>query len=66
MERAQLVINDDGLVVNRIVTDETTPNDFNPGPGLTMLPHTVEGVIGGTYKNGVYTPPEPEETESEA
>ena len=31
-----IVLNADGLIVNRIVIDENTPTDFSPGPGLAM------------------------------
>ena len=59
-----VITNSDGLVVNRIVVDDTTPTDWHPGPGLTLQPAGVDGAIGGTYINGVYTaPPEPEESE---
>ena len=51
------VTNTDGLIVNRIVVDETTPDDWHPGPGLTLRPPDVDGAIGGTYINGLYTPP---------
>lgn len=67
MEIIRLVTDNEGLIVNRIVLDESTPGDWHPGAGLTLLPHTVQGAIGGTYVGGVYTPPpEPEpETEGE-
>ena len=69
METIHLVTDAEGLIVNRIVLDENTPRNWTPGPGLTLLPHSVQGAIGGTYIDGVYTPPpEPEEsddTESE-
>ena len=77
----RIVLNAAGLIVNRIVVDETTPADFSPGPGLTMS-DTIEApidvpvldpdtgqptgetetvivpmAIGGTYIDGVYTPP---------
>ena len=61
-EGVHLVIDGDGNVVNRIVTNEGTPDDWVPGPGLTLLDRSIEGDIGGTYIDGVYTPPpEPEE-----
>ena len=75
-----IVLNSDGLIVNRIVVDEHTPADFSPGPGLTMSDVIIAPIdvpvlddndeptgetqtvvvpmaIGGTYSNGVYTPP---------
>ena len=62
-----IVVEIDGLIVNRIVCSEETPNDWAPGEGLAMHVDNVGWAIGGTYKDGVYTPPpEPkEETPSE-
>lgn len=61
-----LVVNSEGLVVNLIVCDENTPDDFSPGSGLTLVKNTVDGAIGGSYIDGVYTPPsEPEEEEDD-
>lgn len=79
--KTRLVLNTQGRIVNRIVIDENTPDDFHPGAGLTcsdvtaapidvpVLDHNgqptgetetvvVPMAIGGTYLNGVYTPPE--------
>ena len=66
MRTVNCVTNVDGLIVNRIVVDETTPADWHPGPGLTLQPASVDGAIGGTIIDGVYTPPpEPDEAEDE-
>ena len=51
-----LIVDSDGLIVNRILLDTATTS-WEPGPGLTMLPATIHGAIGGAYLNGVYTPP---------
>lgn len=65
-ECVHLVIDTEGNVVNIVVTGPETPDDWSPGPGLTLLPHSQQGAIGGTYINGVYTaPPEPEEEPDE-
>lgn len=32
----RIVLNIDGLIINRIVVDENTPPDFSAGPGLTI------------------------------
>ena len=62
LECVHLVVNSDGLVVTRIVTGPDTPDDWNPGVGLTLLDHSIVGDVDGTYINGVYTaPPEPED-----
>ena len=62
MATEHLVTNGAGRIVNRIVCDETTPADWHPGPGLTLHPPEVQGSIGGSIINGVYTPPpEPED-----
>ena len=63
MEYTCLIVNESGLIVNRIVyDDELTPPDWHPGEGLTMLDKSIDGAIGGSYINGVYTPPpEPKE-----
>ena len=65
-----IVLNSDGLIVNRIVVDENTPADFSPAPGLVCNDTTeaeieIDGErvtvpmdIGGRYINGVYTPPD--------
>ena len=61
----RIITNADGLIVNRIVIDETTLHDWHPGFGLTLQSAGVDGAIGGTYVNGVYTPPpEPDEGET--
>lgn len=66
METNHIVTDNSGLIVNRIVKDENTPSDWSPGTGLTVWPETIEGAIGGSYIDGVYTPPaEPEELENE-
>ena len=52
-----LVTSQDGRIVNRIVCDADTPDDWHPGPGLTLHPPEVQGAIGGAIINGVYTPP---------
>ena len=64
-ECVHLVIDAAGLVVNRIVTGPSTPDDWEPGFGLTLLPHTVQGGIGGTYIGGIYMPPSEPENEDE-
>ena len=64
--RIHLVVDAEGTVINRIVLDENTPDNWTPGPGLRLLPHSVEGAIGGTYINGVYAaPPQTESEEGE-
>ena len=70
----ELLVNRDGLIVNRIVTNDDTPTDIGADRGLTrvaatseivqetvdeiIVDITIEYEIGGTYVNGVYTPPE--------
>ena len=57
-----IVVNADGLIVNRIVCSEETPDDWHPGTGLTMFVDKVGWAIGGSYIDGVYTPPFDDET----
>lgn len=65
-ECACIVVDVDGLIVNRIVCSEDTPEDWTPGPGLTMHKESSPMAIGGTYVNGAYTsPPEPEDESEE-
>ena len=43
-KRVCIVLNTDGLIVNRIIVDENTPDNFSPGPGLTMSDITTAPV----------------------
>ena len=56
------VTNSDGIIINRIVSDENTPEDWSPGDNLVVHPPEVVGDIGGTIIDGVYTPPPAEES----
>lgn len=62
-----IVVNPAGLIINRIVCGPETPENWAPGLDLTMHKETTPMAIGGTYINGVYTPPpEPEESNDTA
>ena len=51
----RLLLDSEGNIVNRIMLE---PNAvYDPSP-LIVAPDGVDGDIGGTYINGVYTPPE--------
>lgn len=54
-----IIVDENGLVINRIVAGSGWVNDI---PNSTAVAETdVEYSIGGSYVNGVYTPPpEPE------
>ena len=55
----RLLIDHEGNVVNRILLEFDAVYDSTP---YALAPAGVDGKIGGTYINGVYTaPPEPEE-----
>ena len=54
--QTRLVIDSEGNIVNRILLDSSL-TDWSPGEGLTLVPANIDGDIGGTYINGVYTPP---------
>ena len=55
----RLVLDADGNIINRIVFD--TEGTY---PATNLAPSGVDGAIGGTYIDGVYTaPPEPEDDE---
>ena len=54
METVHLVVNEVGLIVNRIVKDGATLDSWDPGEGLIVLSELVEGEIGGSYIDGVY------------
>ena len=57
----RLLLDDAGTIVNRILLEPDAL--YNPTPYI-LAPDEVDGEIGGTYIDGVYTPPpEPEETE---
>ena len=56
-ECIRLLIDVDGNIVNRIMLEPDA--EYDPSP-LIVLPEGVDGEIGGTYINGVYTPPESE------
>jgi hypothetical protein len=62
-----LTLNTDGLVINVIIWDGTTP--YNPGQGDTLIALTdaPQGAwTGWTYINGVWTPPPaPPDTDSD-
>ena len=50
-----------GAVSNRILVDEAFDYvQWSLGDGLALAPASVQGAIGGTYIDGVYTaPPKP-------
>ena len=50
----RLLVDADGLIVNRIMIEPDAV--FDPSP-LIVAPDGVDGYIGGTYIDGVYTPP---------
>ena len=52
----RLLLDNLGNVVNRILL--YSKDTYDPSP-LILAPKNVDGEIGGTYINGVYTPPEP-------
>ena len=63
----KLVLDADGVIVNRIVVDETTPVDWSPGEGLELADDDPvawfpwHADIGGSLVDGVYTPPSEQE-----
>ena len=50
----RLVLDDAGNIVNRIMLEPFAA--YDPAP-FVVAPEGVDGEIGGTYLNGVYTPP---------
>ena len=49
-----LLLDSDGLIVNRIMLEPDA--EYDPLP-LILAPEGVDGEMGGTYIDGVYTPP---------
>ena len=56
----RLLLDSDGLVVNRILLEPDVV--YDPSPYI-LAPEGIDGEIGGTYLNGVYSPPLTENTE---
>ena len=50
----RLLLDNEGNVINRILLEPDAIYDPSP---LIVGPEEVDGEIGGTYINGVYTPP---------
>ena len=50
----RLLLDSEGNIVNRILLEPDA--EYDPAP-LIVAPVDVDGAIGGTYINGVYTPP---------
>ena len=61
MIQIRLLLDEEGNIVNRIVYD--TEAMYDPSP-LILTPEGVDGDIGGTYIDGVYTPPPEDEAEA--
>ena len=58
----RLVLDGDGNIMNAIVIEPAEVDEWCAATGCLLAPVGVNGEIGGTYSNGVYTPPpEPEE-----
>lgn len=50
----RLLLDNEGNIVNRIMLEPDV--EYDPSP-LIVAPEGVDGEMGGTYINGVYTPP---------
>ena len=50
----RLLLDEQGNIVNRIMLEPDVVYDPSP---LIVAPEGVDGDIGGTYIDGVYTPP---------
>ena len=61
----RLVIDSDGKVDNTIVIEPEAVDEWCRGTGCILAPAGVDGEIGGTYSDGVYTAPAPQEGEEE-
>ena len=53
-ECVRLLLDSDGNIVNRIMLEPDA--EYDPSP-LIVAPEEIDGQIGGTYINDVYTPP---------
>ena len=56
----RLLLDSEGLIVNRILLEPDAIYDPSP---LIIAPEEIDGDIGGTYIDGIYTPPPIENTE---
>lgn len=57
-----ILTDETGLITNRIVLDDGA--DWTFPPGMAVTPETTPTDIGGTYINGVYTPPQIQESDA--